>query len=305
MASTHPPAKLQSQHQDDLKQIHGIGPAMEERLHSAGIFTFAHIAEMSADELASLFSHIPGLTAERITEKGWINQAKELSEKKSGPDATKLADDGQYSAVFSIDLLLDNQNQIRRTHIIHAQSREEINWAGWDQNKLANFILKNASVKPARLQVEVPNVGSEAAGETLETGQRPSLVDIQGDLYLHELEIRNETESDTRWHVNANKPFGVSLQLDLSKTSIPPESSIYYQTLIYAKNLANGRQQLIGEDQGILRLLKPVHLDVNCHELPEGTYRLEACVTVSPEQAKLDPKSSLAAMTEGRIFTIS
>ncbi|HEY3311652.1 MAG TPA: helix-hairpin-helix domain-containing protein [Anaerolineales bacterium] len=305
MVHANPPNKLQDQHLDDLKQIHGIGPVMEERLHGAGIFTFAQIADMSAGKLARIFNHIPGMTAERIIEKGWIKQAKELAEEQSHHDAIKPADDGQYSAVFSVDLLFDNQNHVRRTHVIHAQSREETNWAGWDQDKLVNFIIKKAGIKPALLQSETHIIFPEPTEVNLEPEKKSVAFEFLGDLQLPEFEIRPESGQSERWNMDAGIPMIAEMELDLSRTKIPTGIPIRYEAYIYAKSLSTGTLQVIGKGQGILRSSNTIPLQVNCLALGQGTYRLDAFITISPDNASMAPRASLMAVTEGRIFSVS
>lgn len=50
----HRKAPASSPEPDDLQQVRGIGPVFAERLHSAGIHTFAGLAGTSADELANI-----------------------------------------------------------------------------------------------------------------------------------------------------------------------------------------------------------------------------------------------------------
>ena len=63
---------------DDLKQISGIGPALEKQLNDHGIFTLRQIAALTDDEIASLEENIirfPG----RIKREQWVEQAKQLT----------------------------------------------------------------------------------------------------------------------------------------------------------------------------------------------------------------------------------
>lgn len=64
---------------DDLKQLSGVGPALEKKLHEAGITTFAQIAawtEADVEEFGEKLSF-----KGRIEREGWIEQAKELASK--------------------------------------------------------------------------------------------------------------------------------------------------------------------------------------------------------------------------------
>ncbi len=64
---------------DDLKQLSGIGPALEKKLHEAGVTTFAQIASWGADEIAEFDEKLS--FKGRIEREGWVEQAKALTEK--------------------------------------------------------------------------------------------------------------------------------------------------------------------------------------------------------------------------------
>jgi large subunit ribosomal protein L27 len=62
---------------DDLKEIGGVGPAMEEKLNAIGIYKYQQLAQIGDQELeliGQLDSSLPG----RIKEE-WISQAKDFS----------------------------------------------------------------------------------------------------------------------------------------------------------------------------------------------------------------------------------
>lgn len=62
---------------DDLKEITGVGPSMEEKLNAIGIYKYEQVAKIGEKELeliGQLDSSLPG----RIKEE-WVTQAKELS----------------------------------------------------------------------------------------------------------------------------------------------------------------------------------------------------------------------------------
>jgi len=63
---------------DDLKQINGIGPKLEERLHELGIYHFSQIAALSDGDAARIDDHLK--SKGRIQREGWIEQAKNLVE---------------------------------------------------------------------------------------------------------------------------------------------------------------------------------------------------------------------------------
>lgn len=62
---------------DDLKQLSGVGPALEKKLHAAGVTTFAQIAAWNDEDVAAMDEQLS--FKGRIEREGWIEQAKELA----------------------------------------------------------------------------------------------------------------------------------------------------------------------------------------------------------------------------------
>jgi predicted flap endonuclease-1-like 5' DNA nuclease/uncharacterized protein YoxC len=64
---------------DDLKQIKGIGPAIEKTLNEMGIFRFQQIADLSEYEIDRVAQRLKGFHS-RIYRENWIGQARELND---------------------------------------------------------------------------------------------------------------------------------------------------------------------------------------------------------------------------------
>ncbi|MEO0752612.1 MAG: 50S ribosomal protein L21 [Pseudomonadota bacterium] len=62
---------------DDLKQLSGVGPALEKKLHENGVTTFAQVAAWTEDDVAAMDEKLS--FKGRIEREGWIAQAKELT----------------------------------------------------------------------------------------------------------------------------------------------------------------------------------------------------------------------------------
>ncbi len=62
---------------DDLKKLSGVGPALEKKLHEAGVTTFAQIAAWTDADVAAMDEKLS--FKGRIEREGWIDQAKELA----------------------------------------------------------------------------------------------------------------------------------------------------------------------------------------------------------------------------------
>ncbi len=63
---------------DNLKQIKGVGPKLEDSLHEMGIYHFDQIAGWSAAEVAYMDANLRGFRG-RVSRNDWIAQAKVLA----------------------------------------------------------------------------------------------------------------------------------------------------------------------------------------------------------------------------------
>jgi large subunit ribosomal protein L21 len=70
-------AKAETSAADDLKQLSGVGPALEKKLLAGGVTTFAQIAGWGADDIAEFDEKLS--FKGRIEREGWIEQAKVLA----------------------------------------------------------------------------------------------------------------------------------------------------------------------------------------------------------------------------------
>jgi len=71
------PAAAAVEGADDLKKLSGVGPALEKKLHAAGVTTFAQIAAWTEEDVAAIDEQLS--FKGRIEREGWIEQAKELA----------------------------------------------------------------------------------------------------------------------------------------------------------------------------------------------------------------------------------
>lgn len=65
---------------DDLKQLSGVGPALEKKLHENGVTSFAQIASWGEAEIAEFDEKLS--FKGRIEREGWVDQAKALAAAK-------------------------------------------------------------------------------------------------------------------------------------------------------------------------------------------------------------------------------
>ena len=63
---------------DDLKQISGVGPKLEQLLNNLGVYQFAQVAKFTKQDIAWIDQHL-GSFKGRIERDGWVKQAKALA----------------------------------------------------------------------------------------------------------------------------------------------------------------------------------------------------------------------------------
>ncbi|VAW03299.1 NADH-ubiquinone oxidoreductase chain E [hydrothermal vent metagenome] len=63
---------------DDLKQIKGVGPKLEQQLNEMGFYHFDQITAWSADEVAWVDANLKGFKG-RVSRDNWTQQAKTLA----------------------------------------------------------------------------------------------------------------------------------------------------------------------------------------------------------------------------------
>lgn len=339
-----------NQRAEDLKQIHGIGPAAEQRLRQAGIRTLAQIAALSPDRLAALS---PELSSRRIAQEDWIGQARRLAHvqvrnlarkrappKKSTKRRKRAAPriERQHYATFTVELLLDESDNVRRTRCAHVQSGARGTWAGWIEAHLVSFVVEHARLRVPGLSVPTSPSPPEAALTTTATArpippptpkaaptfaQVPKMEtmseeleaestclvqgikqELRGDLHLLDL-AATAPDSDQPCRVlPAGKPFRVRLSLDLTGVAWPPDVPLDCATSIYAKRLDSDLRQFISEAREAIKPNEQVTVEVLGLTLPPGLYRLEAVVRINLPAPSSQAPAGLTAMSSGDLLQI-
>lgn len=205
---------------DDFKLIKGIGPAIERRLHNAGILTFAQLASRSPAAVADL---IPNVSAEHIAGQGWIRQASRMARKLAPKERRAKADTivalspgRQRYTTFTVELLLREDNVVRRTRVVHIQNGKEAVWAGWEDARLINFFVQQAGLRPQPAEPAPPATAiaklAEASADMLwpkENYEAPKgSTDEEAKLSTESTTV----EPQAAWHAGSPGP---ELQADL------------------------------------------------------------------------------------------
>ena len=299
---------------DDLKLIHGVGPGIEKRLHRAGILTFEQLAALSPEEIAPLVLDIIGITVDRIASQDWIGQARKLATspaEASAPNEVVTSDDGQHYASFTMQLLLDGANEVRRTRLIHVQTGRTDTWPGWDGTRLLDFVIGQSELRiPAAapsghddLDLIEPPPDSGSSGEPIATSEPPAR--LAGELQVRELSVWPSGADRPRSLLRHDQPFSVRLALDLSNVVAPPNAPLDCAVTIHAKSLSGRGRQVVGQaHRAVIAPAEEMVLVVDGSGLGEDTYRLEAKATVDLAAPGAPASTGPACLYHGPIVAV-
>jgi len=278
---------------DDFTQIHGIGPGIEHRLHNAGIRTYIQLAEQTPYELAVILKDLTAMKEEWIDAQDWVGQARKLaaeSEDASELQTVKPEEIRQHYENFTLEFLLDENNQVRRTRVIHIQTQLENSWPGLEEARLFDYLKENAGIstpqelekavmparaRPGRLAEKAPDLPAWPTGEPV---AEPRLVDLEAFEPGNNLATR---------HLHADQPFDLRLTLDPANVNVSAQAPVGYSTTIYAQGVGGSPNRVVGTVQGSMTYPKHVMISLEGARLPMGHYRLEAVVhlTLAPSSS--------------------
>src|SRR5260221_3998531 len=223
-------------------------------------------------------------------------------------DTDTIASKGRFHpATFTIELLLDENNNVYTAHVLHVQSRREHSWSDWPKSELVDFLGQSAgvnvtSVEPVLVTAEEPEHVPEVVAESMPLTAKPRLA---GTLHLRDMKVLTAGSSEPRRLLPHNQPFDVRLTLDLSEITVPGNTPLNYKASIYRKSRSDPSGQIIGETEGTIKRADNVIIDVEGNLLVVGSYRLAATVILALPGTKPTPKPDCIAVIDGdriRVF---
>jgi hypothetical protein len=305
---TSTPAAPTSAGADDLTRIRGIGPVIARRLITAGVTTFDEIAARSSADLAALIG-VAGLSAEQIARKDWVGQAHALAAERlpavpanelfdhelSAPEHEPATMNRQHYATFMVELLLDEENDVRRTRVAHVQGGAEDSWAGWRATQLLAFFTQSA-------QIQAPQ--AEAAPPAQEDA--PDVADDRGaaQVQICGLELASVGASGAQSFLLGDQPFEAQLALAFSDVSTTAGEPLVYSATVYAKNLRDRSRHTVSHVRDALPRAESTTVRLAGSRLPRGIYHLEAVVSVKQPADETGAAADLTAFWEGGLVQV-
>lgn len=282
--------------------------------------TFSDVAQMDREVPAEQEQKITGTDAtETSASEEQVPAVPSPAVSTEEPESAESETDAVPSiqrfrpATFSVEILLDENNDVYSTHVQHLQNMREETWNGWQQAQFINFLIENAGLSIPLNEVDSPN--SEESVESVyleEPVEEPAIVNsneplsplasesgLTGRLQLRELEIIGVTSGTTHKILAVNEPFNVRLTLDLTGLQMPGDTLLNYKASLYSKSRGNPGL-LVGEAQGAIILADTVTIEVKGNTLQEeGFYRLAATVIVGLPTMELSVRPGTTAVIGG------
>jgi len=289
---------------DDLKLIRGISHGVEARLHRAGIDNYARLAAASPNELADCLRTMVGFSAKRIEQLDWIGQARQLKLKKE--------QESQHYAGFTLEFLLDRDNEVRRTKIKYVQTQKKETWAGWDVSRLLEFIFENADIGLVAHSKGIPKVQLDTTNRDQDKSYKiegriarlhPDHK-FAGSLRIGEIRVNAERVESISRFIPADTALMTRLYLDLGEASGLRGSTLSYSAMVFAKKWGDGGTQEIGQAEGSIELLDQPVINVPCVPLSGGPYQIEATVIISSSDKTSDMRLYLAGFGESELIQV-
>lgn len=288
--------------------IHGIGPAIERHLHQAGIGTFAQLAAKTPLELAAL---VPGRSAEQIAHEDWTGQAREQApvpiEAATKPGKVTPGN-RQFDASFTIRLLLNEDHTVRYTQVVDNHNKAVEQWADkWDEHRMIAIIRQGAAL---RLPTIEPTSPVAVQAEPKPTGTVPAKYDpatrasLSGTLHSQGFETLSADTNTPRCVLHRGLSFRVRLHLDLTEVVLPNDDQLECTATVYAKRLGDGPREVIGELCHTFAPRDDLTILVGSRPLPQGSYRLDAIVTLSQPTVEPATDADLRHFVKGGVIEV-
>jgi hypothetical protein len=289
-------ATLNASQDDDFKVVQGIGPGFEARLNAAGIRTYAQLAAMSPETVVSMLGKVIGLTVKRVVDEDWVGQARMLAAQERALADPDAMGGRQHYATFTVELLLDEDNAVRRTHALCIQSEKEDTCAGWDPNRLLDFINNQAGLQAPHMD-EFSPLQPEAPA-TVEPAK------VSGIPILKPTRIITDGGTHHGRILGKDEPFEIILPFDLADLNLSDLPKIDFKLNLNAKALKSGALLMLGEAQGTFELSKENEVTLKCPALDEGVYRIKVDLALNPSLMESESQALQITSLDGGLFLI-
>lgn len=139
-----------------FRELKGIGPASEARLHEAGVFTWEALSEV-----VEILSRLGAGTGETLREL-----AEQIEDRRSAAGAASpRRTDGERREAFVIRIAVTADGRPVRSSLTHVRTQTEQPLAGWAPGELIRLLEEQAGLSGAEPPAPAPGSDSEPEPE--------------------------------------------------------------------------------------------------------------------------------------------
>jgi extracellular elastinolytic metalloproteinase len=272
------PEPPQSAPIDDFSRLPELDERSERKLHTAGILSFADLAQRTPAQLARIIAKA-GFNADRIKQLGWVQTARTLAGEQSTTQAdsasTEPADERQRTTSFTVRLNIRADGQVRKLEIVHVRDGAHDEWDGWNEPELLAFIRRHAGIH-----------GTTDA-MTARTGATQRLPEPRAALPSelpapHHAHAQARLSGETVAQPEGDDQLRVQLQFEV----VGEVGAAQYIWQVLARHRDTGKVEVLATQEGALDPLSREHQVSAVVDLPktDGLFRLSGILRI-PEQA--------------------
>jgi hypothetical protein len=228
---------------------------------------------------------------------------KNKTRKPAQTRAKRLSANHQRYAAFAVELLLNDDDSVRRTKVSHVQSGESKTWAEWSADEAVAFIeskaglQKEAASSPQADILPAPPVVKKTEAPHIATALSENMANVSM------LGVVREGETEFNHLLSSDQTYKYQLALEVTDEEIARGASLKYQAVVQAKLLGTGKILRVGASSGMTHAGKRVVIDVNGNKLGPGTYRLGASVMLRNEGGR-GKTSEVSVWQDGGLLSV-
>lgn len=277
--------------EDDLQQIKGIGSSTAEKLKSHGIHRYQDLMKYTPEDLENLLKdELPFATSKRTA--GWIEEARELQEKKfqfrepapaqedtpeeesnGGSESRMIPNIPVYSNWREVaDFFVSfgyRQNKSREerltTRAYHSQEDRSNSWDGVAAEELIQWMVRQAQLPEAAAQIQV---------RAMEESESITIPGVSRQLELNHVWVEGQPQAGEPGAPEARIRVRCELQvIEIEESALDEESGFVIE--YYLINRVDNQSTLIATTQGHFTAGRSTYPVMQSFRVPPiGDYRL-------------------------------
>ncbi len=217
---------------------------------------------------------------------------------------------------FTVELFLDETGGASDIFIDHAQSGEKEKLTSWEPEKLIDFMARHTGLQSTQLPYEEPGGHRRQASKarTSDSLPEPSSAPVHAppaiapDGFsstprLLDLKVTSADSDNPNYVLREGQPFVVRLSLDPGGLAASRKVPLVYEASIIARQ-PGGRDRTVGEARRRIEVSRVTTINVASTGLPQGMYRLDALVRLSPAGAEHRHHAGATAYLEGELLEV-